>query len=148
MKSIKPGRGPSGMAAAGSVIAILFGIVWMIFAASITSTAHEFSSFGMMSGPADAATVIFPLFGLLFIGAGVANAIYHYRNYKGKERYSIVDIVDSKEEGDPANPQTVHDASPDPGSSPAGRYCTECGRRLDGDFKFCPGCGRDLSGSK
>lgn len=148
MKSVKPGRGESGMAAVGSIIAILFGIVWMIFASSITNSAREFSSFGPMAGPADIASVVFPLFGLLFIGAGVANAIYHYRNYKGKERYSIVDIVDSKEEGDPANPKIENDSIPVPGTNHAGNYCTECGRRLDGDFKFCPGCGKELSGNK
>ena len=145
MKSVKPGRGESGMAVIGSVIAILFGIVWLIAASSITNSAREFSSFGPMAGPADIASVVLPFFGLLFIGAGVANAIFHYRNYKGKERYSIVDIVDSKEEGDPANPQIAKDASPDPGSRPAGKYCSECGRRLDGDFKYCPGCGKDLT---
>jgi hypothetical protein len=136
------------MAVVGSVIAILFGIVWLIAASSITKTAREFSSFGAMAGPADIASIVLPLFGLLFIGIGVANAVYHYRNYKGKERYSIVDIVDSNEEGDPANPQVKTGAEHDPGRNTAGKYCTECGRRLDGDFKFCPGCGKDLSGSK
>jgi hypothetical protein len=135
------------MAFAGDIIAILIGIVWLIGVSSMTRSARdEFSPFGPMAGPADAASVIFPLFGLLFIGAGVASAIYHYRNYKGKERYSIVDIVDSKEEGDPANPQDKTGAEHDPGRNPAGNYCTECGRRLDGNFKFCPGCGKDLSG--
>jgi hypothetical protein len=148
VKSVKPGRGESGMAAVGSVIAILFGIVWMIFASSITNSAREFSSFGIMAGPADIASVVFPLFGLLFIGAGVASAIYHYRNYKGKERYSIVDIVDSKEEGDPAAPHITQDAGTIKSHNPGSNYCTECGRRLDGDFKFCPGCGKDLSENK
>ena len=145
MKSIKPGRGESGMAVVGSIIAILFGIVWLAAASSITRSAREFSSFGPMAGPAGTASVVLPLFGLLFIGAGVANAIYHYRNYKGKDRYSIVDIVDSREEGDPADPKAKADAVAEPARHPAGKYCTECGHRLDGDFAFCPGCGRALN---
>lgn len=28
MKSIKPGRGPSAMGAAGSIIAAVFGLIW------------------------------------------------------------------------------------------------------------------------
>ena len=146
MKSIKPGRGESGMAVVGSVIAILFGVVWLIAASIMTSTAKkEFPSFGAMPGPADVASVVLPLFGLLFIGVGIANAIYHYRNYKNKDRYSIVDIVDSREEGDPANHYAKEDAEASSGKHPAGKFCMECGHRLDGDFVFCPGCGRNLS---
>jgi hypothetical protein len=137
------------MAVVGSVISVLFGIIWLVAVSSMTRSAREeFPSFGSMDGPADIASAVFPLFGLLFIGAGVASAIYHYRNYKGKERYSIVDIVDSKEEGDPANPKIENASTPDPGTNYADNYCTECGRRLDGDFKFCPGCGKELSGNK
>jgi hypothetical protein len=137
------------MAVVGSVISVLFGIIWLVAVSSMTRSAREeFPSFGSMAGPADIASVVFPLFGLLFIGAGVASAIYHYRNYKGKERYSIVDIMDSKEEGDPANPKIENASIPDPGTNHASNYCTECGRRLDGDFKFCPGCGKELPGNK
>ncbi len=145
MKSIKPGRGPSGMGVAGSVIGILFGIVWMIAATSIARSAREFSSVMPIGGPAEIASFVIPFFGVLFIGAGILSAVYHYRNYRGRDRYSIVDIVDSKEEGDPAayhaNKETVHSES----RHTAGKFCTECGHRLDGDFVFCPGCGRDLS---
>ena len=50
MKSIKPGRGPSMMNAVGSLIGIVFGIIWTCAAAS-------------MGAPG-----FFPLFGLVFIG--------------------------------------------------------------------------------
>ena len=49
MKSVKPGRGPSGMNFIGSVIAIVFGIFWTIMAAR-------------MGAPA-----FFPIFGVIFI---------------------------------------------------------------------------------
>lgn len=35
MKSIKPGRGPSKIGAAGSIFAVIFGIFWCLIAASM-----------------------------------------------------------------------------------------------------------------
>ena len=80
MKSIKPGRGPSMMNAVGSLIGIVFGIIWTCAAAS-------------MGAPG-----FFPLFGLVFIGIGVVNAIYSFKNATGDNRYSAYDIVDEDEE--------------------------------------------------
>ncbi len=144
MKSIKPGRGPSGMGFIGSIIAVVFGILWIIGASSIAPPANQFSSFGFDSGPMDTAFSIFPLFGLLFVAAAIAGAVYNYKNYKNKERYSIIDIVDSSEEGDPLNKQAGDRAESTAERNPAGSFCTECGHKLDGDFAFCPGCGKDL----
>ena len=84
MKSIKPGRGPSMMNAVGSLIGIVFGIIWTCAAAS-------------MGAPG-----FFPLFGLVFIGIGVVNAIYSFKNATGDNRYSAYDIVDEDEEPAPA----------------------------------------------
>ena len=42
MKSIKPGRGPSRRGAAGSVIAIVWGILWTVLAAGATQGAGAF----------------------------------------------------------------------------------------------------------
>ena len=144
MKSIKPGRGPSGMGFVGSIIAAVFGILWIIIASSMARPVQQFSSFGLDSGPMDTAFSIFPLFGLLFIAAAIANAVYNYKNYKNKDRYSIVDIVDSTEESDPLNLKASDDGQSAAKRNPAGNFCTECGHKLDGDFAFCPGCGKDL----
>ena len=62
MKSIKPGRRRSRYNAVGAVIGIVFGIIWTIAALSM------------------GAPFFFPLFGLVFIGMGVYNAVYNYRN--------------------------------------------------------------------
>ena len=75
MKSIKPGRGPSMMGGFGSVFGIVFGIFWTVLASSMTQ------GFGLVG-------VIFPLFGVLFIIMGVVNAIYHFKNATGENRYS------------------------------------------------------------
>lgn len=58
MKSIKPGRRRSRYNAVGAVIGIVFGIIWTIAALSM------------------GAPFFFPLFGLVFIGMGVYNAVY------------------------------------------------------------------------
>lgn len=77
MKSMKPGRGPSMMGGVGSVVAIVFGVFWTILAAGITSGASEMGAPGIIS-------VVFPLFGLCFIGMGVVNAVYHSRTRPAK----------------------------------------------------------------
>ena len=68
MKSIKPGRGPSMMGGIGSVAAVLFGVIWTFAAASM------------------GAPFFFPLFGLVFIGVGIANAVYSFKNATGDNR--------------------------------------------------------------
>lgn len=92
MKSIKPGRGPSGMKLIGALGAVIFGLFW-------TGTAVMISSGSGMGGIG----FIFPMFGIIFVIFGIAQAAYHYKNTMGKERFSLMDIVDKKEEGDPAD---------------------------------------------
>ena len=110
MKSIKPGRGPSMMGGFGSVFSVIFGIFWTILAASMTRGA------GLIG-------IIFPLFGVLFIIIGVFNAIYHFKNASGKNRYSAYDITDEDEEPDPLNERfgsasaPTGQAPPSPGQS-------------------------------
>ena len=75
MRSIKPGRGPSGMGAIVSVILVIFGIGWTIMA--------------VRAG----APVFFPIFGVLFVILGIVQAVYHFKNATGKNRYSAFDIT-------------------------------------------------------
>ena len=132
MKSIKPGRGPSMMNAVGSLVGIVFGIIWTAAAASKD------------------APIFFPLFGLVFIGIGVAQAVYSFRNATGDNRYSAFDIVDEDEEPDPLN-RRFHRDPPDSQTPPdaegggsAPRFCPYCGAPLQGDFAYCPRCGKSL----
>ena len=131
MKSIKPGRGPSMMNAVGSLIGIVFGIIWTCAAAS-------------MGAPG-----FFPLFGLVFIGIGVVNAIYSFKNATGDNRYSAYDIVDEDEEPDPLNQRFRPDPpsgsdSPDAPESGDARFCPYCGAPIQGDYAYCPRCGKSL----
>ena len=124
MKSIKPGRGPSKMSAVGSIFAAVFGVFWCIAAGAI------------------GAWFMIP-FGLCFIGFAIYNAVYHSHNATSENRYSAFDIVDSEEEPDPLGEKNGHSASDDaPGTGAA--YCPYCGKPVEGDFDFCPKCGKKL----
>lgn len=124
MRSIKPGRGPSGMSFIGAIVSVIFGIFWTIIAFSISSVAP----FGIIGS-------IFPLFGIIFIIIGIVNAVYHYKNTTGKNRFSIYDITDSSEEGDPADKWIKENED---------KFCPYCGVTLDNDFQFCPKCGKKI----
>ena len=125
MKHIKPGRGPSAMGAAGSLVAAVFGVFWTIGAASM------------------GAPVFFCLFGVVFVILGIVQAVYSFKNATGKNRYSEFDIVDSAEEPDPWNQHFGGDSDA-PAGGDALRYCPYCGAAVGDDFSFCARCGRKL----
>lgn len=141
MKSIKPGRGPSAMGAAGSIFAVIFGIFWTIMAYSITRDA-----------PFPLVSMVFPLFGLVFIGFGVVQAVYHFKNATGRNRMSTFDIVDSNREPDPleryagGSPRgTQRPEAPSPAAGGEGKsFCPYCGDKIQARFRFCPKCGKPV----
>jgi len=137
MKSVKPGRGPSMMGAIGSVAAIVFGIIWTIAAASM------------------GAPIFFPLFGLVFIGLGIVQAVYHFNNATSKNRYSAFDITDGTEEPDPLNERFgAQESKADELSAESNRYpepsdeeanfCPFCGAKLKAGYQFCKHCGKPI----
>lgn len=127
-----------------SIFAVVFGVIWTIFAAAIGSTA---GGIGM----------IFPLFGLVFIGLGIAQAAYHYKNATSKDRFSLFDITEPHEEGDPSD-SWIRDSDPQEyirnkeyrsshgqGDGKADfYYCPYCGTKLEENFTFCPKCGKSV----
>jgi vacuolar-type H+-ATPase subunit I/STV1 len=135
MKSIKPGRGPSGISFAGSIIAIIFGVFWTIIAASMMANA-PFGIIGM----------ILPLFGVLFIIMGIIQALYNYKNATGKNRYSIFEITE--EEGDPSDQwikrgiESEEENEQQSFIAAEANYCPYCGIQLEQDYTYCPKCGK------
>jgi len=123
MKSIKPGRGPSGMSAIGSVVVVIFGILWTIVVAS--------SGAGFMA-----------IFGVLFVIYGIVTAVYHYKNATSQNRYSQWDITEQGEEPDPLQQRF---APQEEAPRRAAGYCPYCGRAAEADHLYCAGCGRKLS---
>lgn len=71
-----------GTAWASGIVAVGFGTLWTIFAIAITQSAPSF-------GPFAVAKVVFPLFGLFFIGFGIFSAMSAHQksqNYRSAER--------------------------------------------------------------
>lgn len=141
MRSVKPGRGPSGMSFIGSVVAVIFGIFWTFMAVTMTADAPFPIS------------IVFPLFGVIFVVMGIVQAVYHLRNATGKDRFSEFDITEESEERDPLN-AWVHEKQHtfdqghqgfESGEDPY-NYCPGCGGKLDEEYSFCPQCGRRLHG--
>ena len=114
MKSIKPGRGPSMMGAAGSVFAGIFGVIWIIAAVS-------------MGAPA-----FFPLFGLIFVGMAIVNGIYHYKNPLA-QHLAVEQEAPAEGEMQPAGAAGMEDG-----------FCPYCGAPAAADFIYCKKCGRRL----
>ncbi len=123
MKSIKPGRGPSMMGGVMSLFMGVFGIIWTVIAA------------GMGGG-------IFALFGVVFILVAVVQAIYHFKNATGKNRYSAYDITDGAEEPDPLNQR--FGGQPEPAAEEDSAFCPYCGTPVEGDYLYCNKCGKKL----
>lgn len=129
MKSIKPGRSQSAMGFMGSIIAVIFGIFWTIMASNI------------------GAPSIFPLFGVLFIIVGIVQAVYHYKNTTGKNRYSVYDITEDGEEIDPLDQRFGNIANHPKNFSESNssvKYCPYCGTKANDDYDFCSKCGKKL----
>lgn len=136
MKSIKPGRGPSGLAFIGSLGAAVFGVFWTVMALSMTDGAP-----GIIG-------IIFPMFGIVFVAMAVIQGVYHYRNASGRNRYSMMDITDGTEEGDPSQDWVRETGESGPniqgGASASGSYCPYCGTPTETDHRFCKRCGKGL----
>lgn len=137
MKSIKPGRGPSGLGFIGSLCAMAFGVFWTVMAFSMTANAP--GVFGM----------VFPLFGIVFIVMAGIQALYHYKNATGKNRFSMMDITESSEESDPSE-DWVRESEEDtryPRQSAENtevHFCPYCGTAAEAGYKFCKHCGKPL----
>ncbi len=131
MRSVKPGRGPSLIGGFVGIFMIGFGIVWTIMAARI----H----------------IAFALFGALWTAVAIAITVYNFKNATNKNRYSMYDITDSREEPDPlqsrfsAGLNTTE--SPNATERPDGAentFCPYCGTGTQKDYKYCRHCGRRL----
>ena len=99
------------------------------------------SAMGALGAP-----IFFPIFGVLFIIIGIVQAVYHFKNATGENRYSAFDIVDSAEEPDPLDRRFAPDRDPEERLDESGdfRVCPYCGARLGSGFTFCGKCGKRL----
>jgi len=126
MKSIKPGRGPSMMSGIMCIVVGVFGIFWTIAAVSM------------------GAGLIFGLFGIMFVGVAVVNAIYNFKNATNKNRYSTYDIVDQREESDPFEKYIKTDIDSFEISENNSNFCPYCGAKVEDKYEYCNKCGKKL----
>ena len=121
MKRVKPGRAPSAMGAAMSAVVAVFGVFWTIAALSI------------------GAPVFFVPSGGVFVVMALVQAVYNYKNATGKERFSVMDIVDDDEEGDPTDRwvEGGMDAGESAGESEADE---KSAADFEAEVNFCPYC--------
>ena len=124
MKSIKPGRGPSFMGGVMSILMGLFGLLWTFIVASHGG--------GM-----------FALFGVIFIVIAISQAVLHFSNATGKNRFSSYDIVDHTEEADPLN-ERFGDVTNTKTASDSSRFCPYCGTINPQGVRMCACCGTFL----
>ncbi len=128
MKSVKMGREPSFMSGIMGIVAVLFGLFW-----TFTVISNGLGIFG--------------LFGLIFVGIGILNAVRGFRNAFSENRRSEFDVVDETEEPDPWNERfgkgntTVNNGTP---FSVGNSFCPYCGNEVQKDFEFCNNCGKRL----
>jgi len=141
MRSIKKGRGPSVMGGFTSLAVVIFGIVWTVMAYNITRDSPA---------PDSIFDNVFPLFGVIFVIAGIVQAIYHFTNATSKNRFSEFDITDNGEETDPLN-RAFGRARGEKGMKQRaggrkieGEFCPYCGATAQTDFDYCPKCGKDI----
>ncbi len=134
LKSIKPGRGPSAMDTIGSIGAAIFGVFWTLGA--------------FQAG----APMPFPLFGVIFIVIAIIQAIYNYKNATRKDRMSLYDITDPKEESDPLDKYLKNNSTGSNNYEDIGIksdidviYCPYCGSKTKDEFAYCPRCGKKIN---
>ncbi len=124
MKSIKPGRGPSGRAAFTAICGAIFGVFWCI-------------------GTVDMGAYFMLPFGLIVVLICIAIAVYNFKNATGENRYSEYDIVDEGEEEDPLNAR--YGKKQETTTRTGGKnFCPYCGTKAESDHKFCENCGKKL----
>ena len=127
MKSIKPGRGPSFFSGVMGIVVTLFGVFWTVMAASMEP--------------------FLALFGVIFVGVGIYNTIYHFRNAAGKNRTTLYDITEEGEEPDPFESRFGAEDPPrreEDGQAGDSRFCPYCGSKAEGGFVYCNQCGKKL----
>lgn len=129
MKSVKPGRGPSLQGGIGAIFAVIFGIVWMVFAAQM------------------GAPIPFVLMGLVFVIIAGIQAVIHFKNATSENRYSLYDITEEGEEPDPLEERfgkKTEQTYQQPEMQSEGGFCPFCGAKAEVGYAFCRKCGKKL----
>jgi hypothetical protein len=77
-------------------------------------------------------------------------AIFNFYNATSRNRFSNWDVTDSGEEPDPLDPSSRQSLArpsaiqPETISKEGAAFCPFCGAGVQGEFEFCPRCGKQL----
>lgn len=136
--SVKQGRASSAQSAVGGLFAMVFGIIWTVFAYSM------------------GAPWFFALFGIFFVIMAGVNTYISYKNATGDNRYSQYDIVDINEEPDPWD-ERFRNSSTDKNlysenytnkveniNDSDTAFCPYCGTKAEKGYQYCRKCGKKL----
>ena len=111
------------MGAVGSICAVVFGLIWTAMASQIS--------------------LVFSLFGVVFVILGIVQFIYNLHNARSDNRFSEFEITEDGEEHDPLDRKHGMSSTSTPREG-AVHYCPYCGKELKEDYNYCPQCGRKL----
>ncbi|MHC4714285.1 MAG: DUF7577 domain-containing protein [Planctomycetota bacterium] len=152
MYSVKPGRGPSLLAAVASLLFCLLPLAMLVGVnLMISHAARQFDN----QVPFWIGRIIFSVFLVVFFLMTLMTAVYNFINFRKRNRMSAIDITTGSEEPDPISTMMGYapgaDTSGDTGESTEegprrfeGRYCPFCGGEVQDNFDFCPKCGKDI----
>jgi ribosomal protein S27AE len=77
-------------------------------------------------------------------------AIFNFYNATSRNRFSNWDVTDSGEEPDPLDPSSRQSFAQSTATQQqtmlrqASPFCPFCGAGVQGEFEFCPRCGKQL----
>ncbi len=160
MYSVKPGRGPSLIVTIVASAFAAIGVIQLIGGNLFLSFMHNMSR-SMGEGASGFSPFIsnfrlmWNAISVVFILTAAAIAVYSYLNFRKRNRMSALDITTGSEEPDPISTTFGYEPGGQPSDGTAtdekesprrfeGRFCPFCGAEVEGDFDFCPKCGKDI----
>lgn len=127
---IKPGRTVSKIGILFGIIAIVFGIFWIVLLLSLSS----------QDGEMEPGVIFLLVFGVMFIIAAIAITAFYAKSAYGQNRPSILDIEEAA--GDAADTVKAADDKAAPKEDIS--FCPYCGKALKKDFSYCQYCGKKM----
>lgn len=131
------------MGVVGSIAVGIFGLFWIFMVVSME------------------APIFFVLFGIIFVGVAIVQAIFHFSNATSKNRMSIFDITEGDEEPDPMDRfiskaefeevshqhRNTYQETHSHQAQAEGdlNFCPYCGYKIENNlYMFCAKCGKEL----
>src|SRR5581483_9716353 len=119
-----PSRVSSVARGVGAIFATIFGVIWLIFAASA------------------GAPWPFVLFGFIFIAVAIGGAIFNFYNAMAQNRIGFYEITNDQENSAPLSGESSNHSNVQQNA-----FCPFCGAAVSSNFDYCPKCGKNIKGA-